>query len=173
MNWPIELPLCRLRPLRPQDEDSLQRHADDPAVSAWLRDSFPSPYLMDDARMFIALQDIFTPPRVLGIEVAGEIVGCIGIELQGDVYRESAEIGYWLGRSHWRRGLLTQVLPPFCAYSFANFSIHRLYAGVFSGNLASPRLLAGAGFEVQGCQRQAIIKNGKYLDVHHYGLLRP
>ncbi|XHR94132.1 hypothetical protein ACFJIV_28180 [Mucilaginibacter sp. UC70_90] len=38
-----------LRAWQPGDEASLQKHADNPKVSAFLRDRFPYPYTMEDA----------------------------------------------------------------------------------------------------------------------------
>lgn len=35
----------------------------------------------------------------------GDAVGAIGLTLQGDVERVSAEIGYWLGEAYWGRGI--------------------------------------------------------------------
>ena len=54
-------------------------------------------------------------PTVWAIEVDGEAAGGIGIELQTDVERVSAEIGYWLGEPVWGRGIATEALtavPP-------------------------------------------------------------
>ena len=44
------------------------------------------------------------PETAFAIAVNGEAVGGIGFQLQGDVERVSAEIGYWLGEPFWGRG---------------------------------------------------------------------
>ena len=50
----IRTPTCLLRPWRPEDAPSLAKYADNPRIAATLRDSFPSPYTLDDANRFIA-----------------------------------------------------------------------------------------------------------------------
>lgn len=50
----IRTPTCLLRPWRPEDAPSLAKYADNPRIAASLRDSFPSPYTLEDANRFIA-----------------------------------------------------------------------------------------------------------------------
>ena len=50
----IRTPTCLLRPWRPEDAPALAKYADNPRIAATLRDSFPSPYTMEDATRFIA-----------------------------------------------------------------------------------------------------------------------
>ena len=44
------------------------------------------------------------PETQFAIEVDGEAAGGIGLFLQQDVERYSAEIGYWLGEAYWGAG---------------------------------------------------------------------
>ncbi|WP_251280396.1 GNAT family N-acetyltransferase, partial [Enterobacter hormaechei] len=44
----------RLRPWRPEDLESLLRHANDAEVSRGLRDRFPYPYTREDGEAFLA-----------------------------------------------------------------------------------------------------------------------
>ncbi|WAI02192.1 GNAT family N-acetyltransferase [Methanogenium organophilum] len=50
----IRTPTSLLRPWREEDAPSLATYADNPCVAAALRDSFPSPYTLEDANRFIA-----------------------------------------------------------------------------------------------------------------------
>jgi len=50
----IQTPSALLRPWRPEDAPSLATYADNPRIAATLRDSFPSPYTLEDANRFIA-----------------------------------------------------------------------------------------------------------------------
>ena len=43
----------RLRPWKLEDAPSLQKYANNPAITGNLRDAFPSPYTLEDARFFI------------------------------------------------------------------------------------------------------------------------
>src|SRR5690242_2700441 len=106
----LSLSLCTVRPWAESDAASLQRHANNRNVSMHLRDRFPYPYELEQARAFIGSLAEQPSPTAWAIDVAGEAAGGIGIVMQGDVERVSAEIGYWLGESVWGRGIATEAL---------------------------------------------------------------
>jgi RimJ/RimL family protein N-acetyltransferase len=87
---------------------------------------------------------------VWAIELGGEAVGCIGIELNTDVERVSAEIGYWIGETFWGRGIATDALTAVTAEAFRRFEITRLYAVPFADHAASVRVLEKAGYCSRG-----------------------
>lgn len=138
----------------------------------WLRDSFPFPYTTDDARNWVACSDIWAPTRYLAIDVDGEVVGGVGVEPGGDVFRRSAEIGYWLGHAHWGRGILSEALPAVIDYAFRRFDIVRLWAGVFDGNAASARVLEKSGFALEARLQASVWKDGRIIDQLVYALVR-
>jgi len=70
----------------------------------------------------------------------GEVVGHIGC-FDRDGKRE---VGYWIGREHWGRGIATEALSRF----LEEVRERPLHAGVARGNLASLRVLEKCGFEV-------------------------
>jgi RimJ/RimL family protein N-acetyltransferase len=159
-----ELRTCRLRPWREDDEAALVRHANDAEVVRWLRDAFPHPYTLDHARTWLACSELWRPVRHWAIEVGGEAVGGCSLEPRGDVYRRTWEIGYWLGRQHWGRGIASEVVAALSDEALANPTVSRLEALVFAGNLASARVLEKAGFALESVQRQAVCKQGALLD---------
>ena len=170
----IKLSRCTLRPWRPGDEVSLARHADDRRVSGNLKDRFPFPYTAADATAWIEhVVGEGEPARNFAIVVEGVAVGGIGVELGQDVFRRSAEIGYWLGHPFWGRGIASEALRAITDYAFATFDIIRLEAGVFGWNPASARVLEKAGYTLEGRMRQAVVKDDRVGDRLLYGLLRP
>jgi [ribosomal protein S5]-alanine N-acetyltransferase len=171
----VELTLtrCTLRAWRRGDEASLVRHADNRNVSRNLKDRFPSPYTAADAREWIAHASAQAPPTSLAIVVDGAAVGGVGIELGTDVFRRSAEIGYWLGEPFWGRGIATEALRAMTAYAFERFDICRLEAGVFDWNPASARVLEKNGYVLEGRARLGVIKDGRMGDRLLYALVRP
>jgi len=58
-------------------------------------------------------------------------------------------VGYWIGRSYWGRGLATRALAEYLDL----VTERPLYAHVADSNLASVRVLAKCGFDVVGSHR--------------------
>jgi RimJ/RimL family protein N-acetyltransferase len=169
----VVLSAARLRPWRREDAPALARHANNRNVSRNLRDVFPFPYAEADAQAFLARVVPVAPPTSLAIEVDGEAAGGIGLHLQQDVLRHTAELGYWLGETHWGRGIMTEAVVAITAYGFEQFDLLRIEAEVFSRNPASMRVLEKAGFEREGWLRQRVTKDGETMDVAVYALLSP
>ncbi len=101
---------------------------------------------------------------LLAIEVDGMAAGGIGIHPLQDVYRKTAEIGYWLSEPCWGRGIATEAVRALVPIAFERFDIIRLQAGVFSGNTASMRVLEKCGFTREAVHHNAITKNGAIMD---------
>jgi len=170
----MELRLTRstIRDWRVGDEASLVRHANNHKVWQNLRDAFPHPYTTADAEDWVRKASGDDPMTSFAIEVDGEAVGGIGLVPQTDIFRRSAEIGYWLSEHYWGRGIVTEAVRAFAEWAFANFDLCRLYAGVFEWNPASARVLEKAGFEFEGRMKKAVIKEGRTGDELIYAITR-
>ena len=160
----IITPSSILRTWTSDDAGSLVKHADNPRIAAMMRDGFPSPYLSEDAHRFISMATGTTKNIFLAIEVRGEAAGGIGIHPFADVKRRSAEIGYWLSESLWKKGIVTDAVRALVPVAFNHYDIVRLEAGIFSNNLASMRVLEKCGFTREAVHKKAITKNGELLD---------
>ena len=137
-----------------------------------MRDTFPYPYRLSDAREWIDFATTQSPEANFAIASDRELIGGIGITLQSDVNRHSAEIGYWLGEPHWGQGIATAALLAMTDWAFAQFDLVRLYGEVFEWNPASGRVLEKAGYEFEGRLRQSIIKDGQVIDALLYAIVR-
>lgn len=164
----LQLSRCIVRPWASADAGSLQRHANNRNVSRHLRDRFPFPYEPQQAAAFLSRVAEQAEPTAWAIEVDGEAVGGIGIEMHSDVERVSAEIGYWLAEHLWGRGIVTEVLTAVTAEAFKRFDLTRLYAVAFVDHGASIRVLEKAGYVREGCMRQSAIKDGRIRDQFLY-----
>ena len=89
-----------------------------------------------------------------------------------DVYRFSAEVGFWIGETFWNKGIISKALKVFCNYIFLEYSFIKLSANVFEGNEASKRVLEKTGFILEGTQRKKVYKDNKFFDQYIYGLLK-
>ena len=162
----IQLTLKRstVRPWRPDDAESLVRHANNRKVWLALRDGFPHPYMIEDARKFLQATIKSEPITLFCVEVNGAAAGGIGIHLGIDVHRHTAELGYWLGEEFWGRSIMTEAVMAFADFCFKTFSLRRIYAEPFANNPASGRVLEKAGFTLEGRLKNNVIKDGELLD---------
>lgn len=88
----------------------------------------------------------------------------------GQPYR--AEIGYWLAKPYWGRGIMTAVVRRACDFAFAELGLVKIMAHVFGDNLSSARVLEKTGFEQEGYLRKHFFKEGRYLDAKLFGLVK-
>jgi len=160
---------CRVRPFRPSDLESLVKHANDPLVASQLRDRFPHPYTLEVGRAFLEAIAVAEPIESFAIEVDGAAVGGVGVHPGSDVARASAEIGYWIGRELWGRGIATTAVRAVADYFLGTAVYCRLHAHTFEGNLASQRVLEKCGFVKEGVFRKAVLKNGRLFDAVMFG----
>lgn len=168
----LRTPRLLLRPWRRGDEEALVRHADNPRVSRFLRDRFPSPYTRADADSWIAhIERRSGPVTAFAIVATDEPIGGVGIEPLQDVYAIGAELGYWLSEEHWGKGFATEAVQALVPYAFEVTGLRRLQACVYDTNVASARVLEKAGFALEGRLRQAVRKRGVVHDVLLYARL--
>ena len=92
----LDLERCGVRSFRDADATAIALHANNRRVWLQLRDRFPYPYTIDDAREFLRFARGDDPETALAITVNDLPVGSIGVVLRDDVERCSTEIGYWL-----------------------------------------------------------------------------
>lgn len=161
-----------LRPWRNTDTHSLVKYANNYNIWKNVRDSFPHPYTYKDAEIWVRVASKERPSANLAISKEGEAIGGIGLKFQEDIHRNSVEIGYWLGEAFWGKGIITEALTQMITYTFENFKVHRLYAGIFEYNKASGRVLEKAGFQFEGIHKKALTKNNQVYDEYMYGLVK-
>ena len=142
--WQLETERLLLRPLVPADFEALYETVfGDPEVN-WTGTVRPR----EEART--SLDDKLEHVRRHGFgmlamveRATGEIVGYAGLqhlENGGDI-----EIGYYLGRRAWGRGLGTEVARELVRAAFEQLRLDRIVAVVRPENEASKRVLAKAG----------------------------
>jgi RimJ/RimL family protein N-acetyltransferase len=162
-----------LRAWRMSDAASLARHANNRRVASQLRDRFPHPYTLADARQFIQSVLGARPTLLFAMEVDGEAAGGIGFFPGADVERFSAEIGYWLAEPHWGRGITTEAIGLVSAYAFETCNMLRLFALPFADNARSTRVLEKAGYTREAILRSSSVKYGQVRDQALYALVNP
>lgn len=100
---------------------------------------------------------------------AGAPLGSVGTRPRGIPGR--ADIGYWLGRPYWGRGLMAEALAAVVAYDFEELAMAKVEADVFLGNDRGTRLVEKLGFRREGHIRRAVQKRGRWVDEYLYGIV--
>jgi len=131
--------------------------------------TIPFPYSIEDAKWWLSRceeqhkPDL--PQRNWAIRNAeGLLCGNISRHFKYGMNSHKDEIGYWLTRSLWGQGLMTEVIGTFADYSFQDEKLKRLEAPIFEFNKGSARVLEKNGFELEGRLRKAYFKDGTYYD---------
>ena len=163
-----------LREWKNEDAEELTKVADNPQIARNLRNSFPNPYSIDDAKWYVndCISKEGSTQITRAIEVDGKVVGSIGIFMKDDVYEKSGELGYWLSEDYWHQGITSQAARMICQEAFARFDIIRIFAEPFDYNVGSRGVLEKAGFTYEGTMRNGVYKNGKVYSYCMYSLLR-
>jgi len=164
---------CTLRPWQPGDADALVKYANNAKVARNLRDRFPHPYTLRDAKAFIHACATVRPHVSFAIVVDDQAVGGIGISPGTDVERFSAEIGYWIGEPFWGRGIAAEAVQLMSAYAFETCRMLRLFAVPFADNSRSTRVLEKAGYMREAILRSSAVKEGTVRDQALYALVNP
>jgi [ribosomal protein S5]-alanine N-acetyltransferase len=162
----------KLRDWSFNDAPSLAKYANNRKIWQNMRDGFPYPYTEKDAQGWIHIA-MARSGTAFAIATETEVIGAIDFRPQTDVYRKSAEVGYWLAEPYWGHGIATMALTRLTKYAFATFNLVRLYACVFAWNPASARVLEKAGFKMEGRHVKAVFKDGHLVDELLYALVIP
>ena len=154
----------KLREWNEADLDNLVKYANNFNIAKWLTNGFPHPYTYEDGKAFLSMFAKDKPAKVFAIEVNGNAVGSIGIFPQTDIHEKNAEMGYWLAEEYWGKGIMLKAIQEIVDYGFQTFDIIRIFARPFSTNLKSQRVLEKAGFVCEARLKNALFKNGEFID---------
>ncbi len=154
-----------------EDAAAVAALANDVDVARFLRDRFPHPYTVAHAVEWLSSVACEDATHFL-LEVDGAVAGAIGFIPKDDEQRFVVEIGYWLGRAYWGRGIAVAAVTGLTAEIFRSRDVQRVEARVHSNNPKSMRVLEKAGYVREGVLRRAVVKDGEILDVVVYAQVR-
>lgn len=153
--------------------DGVAKHANNEKIANNLRDGFSFPYTYEDAEGYVndCIKKGNKNQLTRAIVVNNEAVGSIGIFVKDNVYKKSAELGYWLSEDYWGKGIMNEAVKQICKEAFLRFDIVRIVAEPFANNLGSRRVLEKAGFKLEGILKNSVYKKGEIQDSCIYALL--
>ena len=148
----IETVRLRLRPWRESDADALFKYASDPEVGP--RAGWPPHRSVEESRSII--REIFSNGHTWALELkeTAEAVGCMCYYDYGEsnipIGRNDAELGYWIARPYWNRGLCTEALRAMINWAFNKKGFETLWSDFFVDNPASGKVMLKCGFRDTG-----------------------
>lgn len=163
-----------LRPYQKSDGPQIASHLRSREVTRYTY--MPHPYAISDYDAFFRRMN--TPAArqrhlvfALIDNVTGNVIGGLGCHAF-DQKNQSVEIGYWLAKKYWGKGLMAGAVVAAVDYLFRVRKLRRVHARVWHPNTKSARVLEKAGFTLEGRLRQDIKRNGRWMDVLVFGVLR-
>ena len=137
----------------------------------------PFPYSEADAEAFLGRVAKATEQQGQSVHFAirsadDALIGGCGLNDLEVGKSHRAEMGYWLAKPLWGRGIMTAVARRLCQHGFDEFGLVKITAHVFTGNPASARVLEKCGFVQEGLLRKHFLKGGKFIDARLFALLR-
>jgi [ribosomal protein S5]-alanine N-acetyltransferase len=164
--------MVELRPWQWADSKKLTSLINNRKIWDNVRDYLPHPYTYKDADLFLQHNVDQVVQTNFAIIRDGEITGGIGYIPKDDVYKFTAEIGYWIGEPYWGQGLATEAIRLLVKKIREQSPlIVRVYAEVFDYNKASMRALEKNGFYLETMRKKGVVKNGVIRDDYIYVLL--
>jgi RimJ/RimL family protein N-acetyltransferase len=124
----------------------------------------PYPYAREDAEEFVRRSAGKEDGQNLFIKLGDEVVGGIALMKR---FRGRAEVGYWLGKPYWGRGIVTEALAGLLEHFSGEMDLVTAHVAV--PNVASQRVLEKNGF-----RRLAMLPryhrnyNGEVHDAYFY-----
>ncbi|MEM0149603.1 MAG: GNAT family N-acetyltransferase [Candidatus Micrarchaeaceae archaeon] len=164
-----------------EDAQSVALEANDKGIADSIAEigSFPYPYTLENAVSFIqgALAASMEGREfhfAVKTVADGTLVGACGIKNINSASL-NAEIGYWIGRRHWRKGYGKQAASLLLEIAFKRLGLHRAYATVLAFNEGSIRILKAIGMTKEGVLREdsrIMDANGRiFADSEVFGIL--
>lgn len=168
-----EIMSVELRPWTDQDYEVLV-HICNHIDRAYLSDTIPNPYHLEDAKEYIAMAN--QSEGQTGIYRAilndGKIVGNISVVKKKDIRQKDSELGYYLDKDFCSRGIMTEAVRQILLLSFKQLDIIRISAYTFAENIASQRVLEKNGFIKEGIARNSFFKNNQIHDEFLFSILK-
>jgi len=162
----------KLRALVNTDAEQIAKLANNKKIWDNQKDMNPYPYELEDAEKLIDLAAKQQSKHTFAITVEGVLCGVMGLTILKDVYRQTGEIGFWLGEEFWGKGIATKAIQLITQFGFEEQGLERIQAAVFDFNIASMKALEKNGYIKEGIFRNSVIKNNQICDEHKYAKLK-
>jgi len=133
------------------------------------------PYSRDEARQYIRNVNADRSQLVLAIclqDIGNKHIGNVALQNIHPVYR-SAEFAIVIGdKECWNKGYGKEAAALMIDHGFGTLNLHRVTCGTFETNIGMMVIALWLGMKQEGVRRDAAFKDGKYLPVIEFGMVR-
>ena len=153
-----------LRPLSKNDLGKILRWINDPEVTQYLSVYLPMSEI-EELNWVENLSKRKPNDIVLGIEtVDTNLIGSVG--LHGIDWKDrTGTLGISIGeKKYWGKGCGTETVSLILGYAFKTLNLRKICLSVFAHNKRAIKCYKGCGFNVEGCRKRQVFKNGRYVD---------
>ncbi|MFH1104886.1 MAG: GNAT family N-acetyltransferase [Actinomycetota bacterium] len=172
---PITTARLVIRPMRPDDAESLWLRRNDPEVARLQNWAIPFPreraveIVAEVAAMDGPANDDWWMAAITD-RATGEVIGDLAVHLTWG--GRSAEIGYTLARAHWSKGYAIEAVEALVVYLFEVLGVSRLSGTLHPDNRASAMVLERTGFLFEGHTHDSYWVGDEVSDDWLYGMTR-
>ena len=137
-----------LRSWRESDAETLFKYASDPEVGP--RAGWPPHKSVEESLEII--RTVFNTGTMWAVEwkETGEAIGCVGYLPASasnlSIPEDQCEVGYWIARPYWGRGICTEAMRMVIEYCFHIKHFTVLWGDYFPSNPASGKVMEKCGF---------------------------
>jgi len=163
-----------LRELRKSDAEDLRKNINDRKVIRFMT-HVKYPFSKKDALKLIEGKKLTRAAKTefafgIALKSTNKIIG--GIDLHHiDLKNKNSELGYWLGKKYWNKGIMTEAVKLAVDFGFRKLKLHRVYANLFHKNIASKKILEKIGFTLEGNMREKRWRENQWHNVLNFGIL--
>ena len=140
-----------LRRWEESDAEDLYEYAKDPAVGPIA--GWPAHRSVEESLEVI--RNVLSAPEAYAIclKEDGRAIGAVELKLNGHTDMtesdDECELGYWLGKPFWGRGIMPEAVREMLRYAFEDLKMQKVWCGYYEGNTKSKRVQEKCGFRYQ------------------------
>ena len=151
MRKQLETERLLLRPWEEGDAESLYEYAQDPAIgpiAGW-------PPHRSVQESLDVIKNVLNGPESYAVCLKDDCraIGAIELKLKGHTdlteRDDECELGYWLGKPFWGRGLMPEAARELLRHAFEDCGMKKVWCGYYDGNTKSARVQEKCGFVYQ------------------------
>lgn len=149
----LETERLLLRPWEERDAAALYALASDPDIGprcGW------KPH-ESEAESAEIIRTVFAEPEIyaLILRESGALVGCAGLHPLDSEPSDCPELGYWLGKPYWGRGLMPEAARELIRHAFEDLRCTMLWCSHYDANTQSRRVIEKCGFRYRMTKERA------------------